>query len=555
MSWPWRRPALICASLAFATCDPRAAFIDPTGKSCTPTLGCPKGWSCVPPADGSETICWPSVDAGAPDSGLPDSGLPFDAGGDGGPDAGRDAGLDAGNDGGRADGGEADGGDGGLLDGGLRDGGSDGGDGGSVDGGPRDGGADGGPTVDAGWGCTIGGSFFPAGTANPGNACQLCDPAQSPGLWSHVPDGTACGTGLACAGGSCCGGLHGTLTCSGQPIDSCLDDLNCGACGTTCTAPNGCFAGVCQLPALLPTARDSMAVAAGPDGRIYAMGGYLYATTVTVATVEIFDPRTNLWSTGPSLPTPVELAGAVADDGGVFVMGGYDCATAGQCNAGTGTTEGVGQFLDVGTGAWSQTSAAGVTFSDTYPAIGPGGVFFIPGGVGTASPTETLRFTPTGVGAGGSWSNSGPALPLAAWDMGVTAGLDGTVYSINGTNTNTAPLTEVLALPPGATSWKAVANDATPRCDLAAATDRLGRVYAIGGDNCPNNPAYTQYGSTEIFDPTAGSWSTASPLPNPIAYITAAVGPEGRIYVIGGLDFQDESYVQVYDPVSAYWIP
>jgi hypothetical protein len=405
--------------------------------------------------------------------------------------------------------------------------------------------------------CYIGGNLVAPGTPSPANPCLSCQPATSTTSYSDVTDGTPCGTGLSCAGGVCCGGAHGTLTCGGSPVDTCLDDLNCGSCGATCTPPNGCFAGACQLPALLPTARDSMAVATGPDGRIYAMGGFLFSTNVTVATVEIFDPRTNQWATGASLPTPVEFAGAVADATGVFVMGGYDCATSNQCNNGTGTTEAFAQFLNVSSGVWSKSSSSPVTFSDTFPAIGPAGVFFMPGGLGTASSTETLRFTPTGNGAGGSWTNSGPLLPIGTWDMGVTAGLDGTIYSINGTNTNTSPNSEVFTLKPGASSWNAIANDPTPRCDLAAATDPNGLVYAIGGDNCDfgSGSGYVQYGNVEIFDPGAGSWSTGPALPNMIAYITAAVGPEGRIYVIGGLDYQDENYVQVYDPVNGYWIP
>ncbi|HUB08746.1 MAG TPA: hypothetical protein VMB50_17190 [Myxococcales bacterium] len=405
--------------------------------------------------------------------------------------------------------------------------------------------------------CYIGGNLVAPGTPSPANPCLSCQPATSTTSYSDVTDGMPCGTGLSCAGGACCGGAHGTLLCGGSPVDTCLDDLNCGSCGAACTPPNGCFAGACQLPALLPTARDSMAVATGPDGRIYAMGGFLFSTNVTVATVEIFDPRTNQWATGASLPTPVEFAGAVADATGVFVMGGYDCATPSQCNNGTGTTEAFAQFLDTSTGIWSKSSNAPITFSDTFPAIGPSGVFFMPGGLGTASSTETLRFTPTGNGAGGSWTNSGPLLPIGTWDMGVTAGLDGTIYSINGTNTNTSPNSEVFTLKPGASSWNAIANDPTPRCDLAAATDANGLVYAIGGDNCDfgSGNGYVQYGNVEIFDPGAGSWSTGPALPNMIAYITAAVGPEGRIYVIGGLDYQDENYVQVYDPVNGYWIP
>ena len=72
----------------------------------------------------------------------------------------------------------------------------------------------------------------------------------------------------------------------------------------------------------LPTPRSDMAVAAGFDGRLYAIGGA--QRQVIKNTVEIYDPGTETWSTGTSLPTARAAASAAASpvNGQLYVIGG-----------------------------------------------------------------------------------------------------------------------------------------------------------------------------------------------------------------------------------------
>lgn len=51
--------------------------------------------------------------------------------------------------------------------------------------------------------CRIGETTATAGEADPANACARCDPARSTSDWSPDPDGTACGTGEFCLGAAC----------------------------------------------------------------------------------------------------------------------------------------------------------------------------------------------------------------------------------------------------------------------------------------------------------------------------------------------------------------
>jgi hypothetical protein len=75
-------------------------------------------------------------------------------------------------------------------------------------------------------GCWISGSYEAGGAINPGDRCQLCSPGSNPVGWSSVADGTACDAGAICAGGACqpgCfigGGFF--LPDAGDPSNLCL---------------------------------------------------------------------------------------------------------------------------------------------------------------------------------------------------------------------------------------------------------------------------------------------------------------------------------------------
>ncbi len=69
------------------------------------------------------------------------------------------------------------------------------------------------------------------------------------------------------------------------------------------------------------TQRDSFAAVVGTDGRIYAIGGEDYGTSLS--SVEAFSSNTNSWSYVASLPTASTVYGAaLGKDGRIYVMDG-----------------------------------------------------------------------------------------------------------------------------------------------------------------------------------------------------------------------------------------
>jgi hypothetical protein len=75
----------------------------------------------------------------------------------------------------------------------------------------------------------------------------------------------------------------------------------------------------------LPTPRQAMGADLGADGRIYVVGGApSYSHPRPMAVVEIYDPETDTWETGPSMNYARRGHAVVATpDGKIFAIGGF----------------------------------------------------------------------------------------------------------------------------------------------------------------------------------------------------------------------------------------
>ena len=77
--------------------------------------------------------------------------------------------------------------------------------------------------------------------------------------------------------------------------------------------------------------------------------------------------------------------------------------------------------------------------------------------------------------------------------------------------------------------WTTVAPLLTARGNLASALGSDGRIYAIGG----LDSTFTDVSTVEAYNTAGNFWTTVAPLHSPREQLAAATGYDGRTYALG----------------------
>lgn len=171
----------------------------------------------------------------------------------------------------------------------------------------------------------------------------------------------------------------------------------------------------------MPTARYSAGAAFGSDGRMYVIGGNAGTDPVSVRTNEAFDPRTQSWQQAAPMPTGRRGLVAVARDGLIYAIGGWD----------NGTTLDVVEIYDPATNSW--TSGAPIPSRRAWAAgcLGQDGRIYVSGGFDHV----TSRFIGTVEAFDprtNSWETQSGSLSIARANHGMATGADGRMYVVGG---------------------------------------------------------------------------------------------------------------------------
>jgi hypothetical protein len=155
----------------------------------------------------------------------------------------------------------------------------------------------------------------------------------------------------------------------------------------------------------------------------------------------------------------------------------------------------------------------------------------------------------------GAWHTSLAAIPVRHDDPGVATGSDGRLYVMGG-RSGANPTSAVDIYDPALDKWTTSAHPMPTARSTFGAVAIGPRIYSIGG--YVQGPQFSYASPTvEAFDVGTQTWSTRAPMPQPLAAFGAAAGPDGRVYVVGGSTTLQNNLptaqVLAYEPVFDRW--
>jgi N-acetylneuraminic acid mutarotase len=271
----------------------------------------------------------------------------------------------------------------------------------------------------------------------------------------------------------------------------------------------------------MPTARQEIYPTVH-DGRIYIAGGFA-GNGSTSNVLEIFDPTTNSWSTGPDLPEPRHHIGLVTLDGTIYGIGGFmpDATTIWG-------VRGEVFRLDISGGSWLPGTSM-LTPRGEHVAAAHGEKIFVMGGRNDQLVDTNLNeeYDP----ATDRWTQRA-SMPTAR-NSAAGAVIDSLIYIVGGRITTSGSITNMTAneaYSPTTDTWHRRADMPSARGGLAAAAWN-GKLYLFGGELFAGGG--TVFATPLEYDPATDRWRELPPMKTP-RHGTEAVVVGDTVFVIGG---------------------
>jgi hypothetical protein len=286
-------------------------------------------------------------------------------------------------------------------------------------------------------------------------------------------------------------------------------------------------------------------------GKVFIAGGYSCDTSGNCSSLnsaEVYDPATGTFSGAGTMT--VARSGhtmTVLGNGTVLIAGGQNCTSATSCSALSSA-----EIYDPNAGTFTLTSntMGAARFGASTVLLNSGLVLIVGGFDGTNLPASAEIYNPA---AGVGFTGTGPSLSAPRFDATATLLNNGTVLvsggsicSLPGCPTNAAEIYD-----PVANTFSVVTGGMTvPRFHHSATLLTNGEVLIAGGYSACSSSC-TEEASTELFDPTAGAFTSAQPVATAIAGHTATLLTSGNALLIGGTNAGVTlAGDQLYEPAS-----
>jgi non-specific serine/threonine protein kinase len=263
-----------------------------------------------------------------------------------------------------------------------------------------------------------------------------------------------------------------------------------------------------------PTARQEVASAV-VDGRIWVVGGLTAAGASSV--VEVYDPATDRWASGPDLPVALHHPAAAAYRGEVVVLGGFVAAGALYTRASA-------RVMALRGGAWVDLAPLRRP-RGAAAAAAVGDALVLAGGRDTSA-----LIGPTEIFDGSGWRD---AEPIPTRRDHLSAVSDGrSLFAVGGRFLNPGATSAALErFDPATGAWERLPAMSTARGGQGAALAG-GRLVVAGGED-PTGV----YAEVEAYDLTSQQWSALPPLPTPRHGLSVEAVGDRVLALVGGTAF------------------
>jgi len=281
-------------------------------------------------------------------------------------------------------------------------------------------------------------------------------------------------------------------------------------------------------------------------GKILVSGG-LGTSSSVLAGAELYDPKTGIWSSTASLSVPrLNHTATLLPSGKVLVTGGCTTSACGGYTA-------VSELYDPKSNSWSTTGSLNTArYSQTAVLLKTGKVLVVGGSTGSALTSCEIYDPSTG-----KWTNVANTIdPRYLNSTNLLS--DGKVLAAGGGLTGGAelyPTNTAEIYDPSANIWTQTGNMTTGRYSHTSTLLSDGSVLVAGGIGQPLSSGFIPTPKVDVYNEAKGQFSATTSLSRALAYHAASLLPTGRALTDGGITTTTYCCVavnnaQIYTPLT-----